>query len=363
MKRLISFLYVFGLALSSLSVAAGPVGPRGNWTGSGGDGYALMFTSLGYRLHREMLMEKYQPKEIQARDEIPMDKFLAAVDSTKVIVSTQPVYDKHGHEQTAVYFTVAELRQLYTEKGWDKAQIDAAVADLPNGMIVVNEARFKNEVQQFLGSALATVFHEYGRVMGLDENNYRTLARSYDVSFFTNLANHSSATTRQTFAEVQAQNQVSQMLRSKIDVINAEKGRVKAELREDIAELEVVLAKRLPIVKAMRGTFTQTYDAYADMLDSVSMFGALFPSASAPLVRSLGDVMDAQMQATQKLSELEVVDMQMAFLKGNVQRNSDFYAQIDTLGKELFKEDIYNGLPADMVERLKSAQPQPNPQP
>ncbi|MCB0422553.1 MAG: hypothetical protein KDD61_16245 [Bdellovibrionales bacterium] len=310
---------------------------KGEWSGSGGDGYAFVFTNLGYRLHRELLMEPYKPHQRQVRDDMSLAHFLGAVDNTKVIVTSEDIADKHGHEQTAIYYSPDELRALYKKKGKSRSEIETIIKDFPGGLIVVQGERFQNELRENMAAAFATVFHEYRRVLGLEEDNYRSSASRYDLEFFEDLQHKFSSVTQEVVRQARQEDQIAV---SKMEKIDREKQRIEKELKEDYAELAQVRKSRRPFVDAARKSYSKLMNAYADVLDTMGIVAMPFPSAYSDTVSALGEAGSAGMDMEQKLSELEVINLQSQFLEGNIRRNMDFYEKIDLLRQKLFLDSL-----------------------
>lgn len=336
MKQTLSLLICTLTAVISLSSLADPH-RKGEWSGSGGDGQAYIFTSIGYRLHREFLMEPYQKNKKQVRDEMSMPHFLGAIDNTKVITTDERITDKHGHEQTAVYYTPDELRTLYKRQKKSEAEIEKILKDFPGGLIVVQEDRFRRELAGNGVVAMATVFHEYRRVLGFDEDNYRSSASQYDIAFFERLKKDANPVTQTVMQE--ASNNIKIAV-NKMERIDHEKLRIERELEEDFVELQQVRIKRRPFVDAARKSYSKMMNAYADVLETIGFVVMPFPSANSDTVSAIGIAGSASMDLDQKLDELEVINLQSQFLEGNIRRNMAFYEKIDLLRQQIFIDSL-----------------------
>ncbi|MCB0413281.1 MAG: hypothetical protein KDD50_03045 [Bdellovibrionales bacterium] len=331
MKRII------GYALVLLFFGASSFAEPGDWSGSGGAGFAYVFTNLGYRIHRDLLMEPYDSSAMQVRDEMNLAYFLKAVGEVKVIVTEDKLLDKHNHEQTAKYLNLDELRTYYREKGRSAREIDAIIGDFPMGLIVVQNRRFLNELHANVAIAMMTVFHEYRRALGFDEDNYRSSASKYGLEFFERLRQVASPISQQIYTEAQTVQSLSQ---NKMQLIDSEKQRLEREIEEDSANLKKIVESRRPYVDAARKSYSAMVNAYADILDTMGVAVMPSPSANSDTVRALGLAGSASMDTEQKLSELDVINLQANFLEGNIKRNMDFYEKIDFLRQQLFLDQI-----------------------
>lgn len=309
----------------------------GNWTGSGGNGYALAFSHLAYRLHREMLMEPYEERQVQVRDRINPGSFLQAVDRTKVVMVQEPVYDRHGDEVTAVYLLPEEVKRALIEKGFspDKAS-ELVRTDFDFGMIKVNEARFRNELQS-VRIALGTIYHEYLRVMGIGENQYNISGRTYDAAFMDSLVRQLETSAGTIFDRVESTTRVEDFLPTHIfDAIEREKARLKGELSEDERDLKATLTERRPMVDEARKAFSQMGNAYADMIGSMGIVPMPFPSYQANALRGLTKGAEKGMGLQEKMKWIEVLNMRIDFLTANLERNYEFYLSLNKKRQELF---------------------------
>ncbi|MCB0364669.1 MAG: hypothetical protein H6624_06580 [Bdellovibrionaceae bacterium] len=313
----------------------------GNWTGSGGNGYALAFSHLAYRLHREMLMEPYEERQIQVRDRINPGSFLQAVDRTKVVMVQEPVYDRHGDEVTAVYMLPDEVKRALIEKGFPPDRATELVrTDFEFGMIKVNEARFRGELEN-VRIALGTIYHEYLRVMGIGENHYNVSGRTYDATFMNNLVRQLDISSASLFDQVERTTRVEDFLPTHIfDAIETEKTRLKGELSEDESDLKATLAERRPMVDEARKAFSEMGNAYADMVGSMGIVPMPFPSNQERALRGVFKGAEKGMGLQEKMKWIEVLNLRIDFLTANLERNYEFYLSLNKKRQEIFLRAI-----------------------
>lgn len=309
----------------------------GNWTGSGGNGHALAFVHLGYRLHREMLMEPYESQRVQVRDRLPVEQFLQAVDRTKVVMVEGPLHDRHGDPVTALFLNPEEVRQELVAKGFTSAHAQELIAkDFQLGMIKVDEQRFQNELRN-IRVALGTIYHEYLRVMGVGETHYNLSGRTYDAQFMSRLVRELNEGANPLFDRVQASVQPTDFFPTHIfDAIEKEKQRIRAEITEDDRDLRATLAERRPYADQARKAFSEMGNAYADMVGSMGIMPMPFPSYRERVVRSLFESAAKGMEVEEKMSWLEVLNKRIAFLEANLDRNYDFHQQLSQKRQEIY---------------------------
>ena len=313
----------------------------GNWTGSGGNGYALAFSQLGYRLHREMLMEPYKEDQLQVRDQIPTEGFLQAVDRTKVVVSSEPVYDRNGDPATAVYLLPSEVKQDLIRKGFSPDKAEQMVEqDYGFGLIKVDEKKFKSELKT-MGIALGTVYHEYLRVMGVGEKNYNLSGRTYDAAFMSALIHNLETSATPLFQKIGATVSAQDFLPTHIfDALETEKTRVRAELVEDEIDLKASLAERRPLVDEARKQFSQMGNAYADMVGSMGLVPMPFPSYQARVLRGVTKSVEKGMGLKEKMEWIEVINKRIEFLNANLERNYDFFLALNKKRQDIYLRAI-----------------------
>lgn len=305
--------------------------------GNGGDGLALLATEMARRIHRESLMEPYQKERLQLRDKVPMELLYAAIMQTRVITDDEKLVDSHGLEVTGVYYNPSQLRQVWRNKGRPTTEVEAILAEFPRGLIQFNRPRFEQELKIGWGIALKTVFHEYGRAMGIDESAYKYSADPEVSAFFQRLYDQSSPVTKHVLAGALPG---SQVFGSKIELINSEELRLKAEMGENRRDLVTALQARGVKVEEQKKAFTAYGRAFADMLDSMGIVPMPFPSYAARIFRKQVDVAAEGMTVSQKISETAVLDQQVAFLTTRLNQDADFIIQLERNRQRLVLKEL-----------------------
>ncbi len=324
-------ILVIGLCAILSSVAF--AGQKGN----GGDGLSSLFTEMGRRIHRESLMEPYKRDQVQLRDKISMELFYTATMETKVITTDQALRDNHGDLATAVYRNPDELTALWLSKGRSRAEVEAFLKEFPRGLIEFNRARFQEEIALGWGVALKTVFHEYGRAMGIDDSRYNYSADPEVSAFFQRLYDKSSPVTKHVLS---AERPGASTLYTKLDFIDLEEARLKLVMRENRDDLAKILSTRGERIESQKKAFTAYGRAFADMIDSVGMIPMPSSSYAARIVRKQVDVVAEGMTLEQKMSETAVLDEQIRFLNSRLNQDGDFYLALEENRRRLVLEAL-----------------------
>jgi hypothetical protein len=327
-KYIVSIFMCFNLL--SLTVFAQK---RGGGEGNGGDGHAAFFTELGYRLHRELLMENYDANKMQARDAIPLESFFAAIRTTKVIATDEVIRDNQGDVQTAIYLNPILLREKKKAEGLSDQEIDSILKESPNGQIVFNIQRFQHELSSGWGFAARTVFHEYGRSAKINESNYQTTAINFDNTFFDKLLRQSNETTKSTLAVFADRLSKS---RTQLNLIDEEKRRVRSELAEDGAALKVALDQHDKDIVQTQEAFSRYGNAFADAISNMSIIPNPFPRSAGRTMRDLTKATAEGMGLQGKMTRQQVSQMQLDFLVTNVKQNQAYYHRLNSKREEIF---------------------------
>lgn len=300
--------------------------------GNGGDGLALLFTEMGRRIHRESLMEPFQHNRLQLRDKVPMEAFYAATLQTRIVITDERVVDNQGEEVTATFLTADEARALWVQRGISPQEIANRLREYPRGVIEVSRSRFVQELNLGWGLALKTVFHEYGRAMGIDETAYRYSADPEVAGFFQRLYDQSTPVTKQVLSDARAG---LETLESKLELITREVSRLRSVMAENRGDLIAALAVRGQRIEEQRRAFTAYGHAFADVLDSMGVVPMPFPSYSARIFRKQVDAQAEGMLLEQKLSETAVLDQQVRFLNSRLNQDADYFLKLEDARQRL----------------------------
>ncbi len=230
--------------------------------GNGGDGYAALFVTVAHELHRALMMEKYTNKQ-QVRDIVPMERFLKAIADTKVISVSDSVIDNHGNKVTAEYLTPEHITMEWKAKNYSEETIFELVETMKNeyplGLIRFNKSDFMSELESSWGVAFYTVFHEYMRAMGIDENNYRTLSEKigFSPNYFGLVFEKAPDEFKKRLNDVrQSPNSPSTSVSDSERLYNAEIIRLENQLRKDNENLDFLLDE----FEATREDLRKSYD-------------------------------------------------------------------------------------------------------
>lgn len=316
-----------GILLSVQSFAGGE-------SGNGGDGYSLLFTSTAIRIHREFLMEQWE-NIIQARDVIPLTEYLTAVNFTKVISTDSDVVDTHGNVQAAIFLNPDNLKIYGPNYGMTSSQVDDLLETAPLGAIIINRERIREELALGMSIFMGTVFHEYLRVMGINDDNYINSAIAFDREFFEGVYQKSSYVTVQTLETLSNNITVSQ---TKFELIDAELNRLDIEIAEDIEDLEVVLESKMARARQLRRQINREFQAISKVVGSTGMVPMPFGSYRSRVVSAMGKYVAEAPVGETKRQQYQVMQEQAEFLFSKLRINREHYLRVQEKRNEIFMD-------------------------
>lgn len=329
MKRLVCLLFLLLLSIKSF-------GAEGGESGNGGDGISFLFTSTALRLHREFLMENYEMR-IQTRDVVPMDLFLMAINGTKVVSTDEDVIDNQGQIQTAVYLSPNELITNFAKYSMTLEEASRIIETAELGVIILNRERIMQELSIGMNVFLGTVFHEYLRVMGIDDDNYKVSSIVYNEEFFQRLYRKSSRVTKDTLEALAGTIEIA---KSKIEFVDEELARLRVMIEEDADDLEKTLNRKLAKARKLRKQMNREFNKFAEMVGSTGMVPMPFGSYRRKVSKAMGNYVSEQPVSETKREQYQVLADQARFLMVNLKISRDNYIELREKRHEIIMESL-----------------------
>lgn len=323
MKLNLKLIFVFFL-FSQISYA----GQEGN----GGDAYSILWRQMAKQMQKELVMEVNKPT-LQIRDVLPLEQFHQAIVFTDVESVNYELKDNLGAVRTAIFLSPEHLKKELRKEGVSELEIARRLRIHPYGAIRVQRTRFKEEMDLSMGASFHLIFHEYLRVMGIDDDNYQVSEPIFSKEYFDDLSQMASPTTKKLIQSYQEQTELS-LAEARIQRIDKEIELTDLKIHEIASELDMIMDKRDEKIQRLRLAIEEEFNSLADLAEAMGFAPMPFGSYRSAVLRAFGKMYSAGVNTHQKLSEFEVIELQVRHLIRSFSSEMDWKEKIEAKRKE-----------------------------
>lgn len=305
--------------------------------GNGGDGYNILWRQMAKQLQKELVME-VNKSDLQIRDVVPMDRFSQAIIFTDVESVDYQLIDNTGKSRTAIFLSPEVLKEEWRKDNVSEQEITRRLNIHPYGSIRLQRKRFKEEMEISIGVGFHLIFHEYLRVMGIDDDNYKVSEPIFEQAYFTALADVASPTTKRVIQSYADQAKIEEaklgLAQSRIQRIEKEIEATDLKVEELVFQLNIVMDHRDEKIQNLRKAIEEHFNAQAELVETMGFAPMPFGGWRARVIKEFGEMHSAGLNSHQKMTEFQVIELQANHLIRSLTTELDWKEKIEAKRKE-----------------------------